>query len=76
LAHAFLVWGFCAFLIAEIDHFATPFDYSFIPWQSSAGLFYFWFVFLFALCCTISLAGLAFTGIFLAVAGFVNIFRS
>jgi Fe-S oxidoreductase len=59
LAHAFLLWGFCAFLIAEIDHFATPFDYSFIPWQSAAGLFYFWFVFLFALCCTISLAGLA-----------------
>jgi Fe-S oxidoreductase len=59
LAHAFLLWGFCAFLLAEIDHFATPFDSSFIAWQSAAGLFYFWFVFLFALCCTVSLAGLA-----------------
>lgn len=60
LAHAFLLWGFCAFLLAEIDHFATLFDGSFIPWHSSVGLFYFWFVFLFALGCTISLAGLAF----------------
>jgi Fe-S oxidoreductase len=59
LAHAFLLWGFCAFLIAELDHFATPFAASFIPWQTTAGLFYFWFVFLFALCCALSLAGLA-----------------
>jgi Fe-S oxidoreductase len=60
LAHAFLLWGFGAFLLAEVDHLAAPFDYSFIARQSSAGLFYFWFVFLFAVCCTISIAGLAF----------------
>jgi Fe-S oxidoreductase len=60
LAHAFLLWGFCAFLLAEIDHFASAFDYSFIDRQSSAGLFYFWFVFLFALGCSLSIAGLAF----------------
>jgi Fe-S oxidoreductase len=60
LAHAFLLWGFFAFLLAEVDHLLTPFNHSFISRQSSAGLFYFWFVFLFAFCCTISLAGLAF----------------
>jgi hypothetical protein len=60
LAHAFLLWGFGAFLLAELDHLATPFGYSLINRQSSAGLFYFWFVFLFGLCCTVSIAGLAF----------------
>ncbi len=60
LAHAFLLWGFGAFLLAEADHFALPFDYSFVDRQSAAGLFYFWFVFLFALACTVSIAGLAF----------------
>ena len=29
LAHAFLLWGFAAFLLAEIDHFAAIFGYSF-----------------------------------------------
>jgi Fe-S oxidoreductase len=60
LAHAFLVWGFCAFLLAEADHFASIFDYSLIDRDSSAGLFYFWLVFIFAFCCTLAIAGLAF----------------
>jgi Fe-S oxidoreductase len=59
LAHAFLLWGFGAFLIAELDHLAALFGCAFIDPQSAAGLFYFWFVFLFALCCTVSIAGLA-----------------
>jgi Fe-S oxidoreductase len=60
VAHAFLLWGFIAFLIAEIDHVAFAFDHSFIDRESAAGLFYYWFVFLFAFCCTLSIAGLAF----------------
>jgi Fe-S oxidoreductase len=59
LAHAFLLWGFGAFLVAEADHMASAFGYAFLDTQSAAGLFYFWFVFLFALCCTVSIAGLA-----------------
>jgi len=59
LAHAFLLWGFGAFLVAEVDHLASLFGYAFLDTQSAAGLFYFWFVFLFALCCTVSIAGLA-----------------
>jgi len=60
LAHAFLLWGFCAFLPAEADHFASAFGHTFMNRESSTGLFYFWFVFLFALFCTFSIAGLTF----------------
>jgi Fe-S oxidoreductase len=59
-AHAFLLWGFCAFLFAELDHLSQAFDKPLIGRDSPAGLFYFWFVFLFAICCTLSIAGLAF----------------
>jgi Fe-S oxidoreductase len=60
LAHAFLLWAFCAFLLAEIDELAVPFGFTFLNRQSAFGLFYFWFVFLFASCCTVSIIGLAF----------------
>ena len=60
IAHAFLLWGFCAFLLAEVDHFAFIFDYTLIDRDSSFGVFYFWLVFLFALCCTFAITGLAF----------------
>ena len=57
LAHAFLLWGFGAFLLAGVDHFASIFDLTLIDRDSAAGLFYFWLVFLFAFCCTLSIAG-------------------
>ena len=60
IAHAFLLWGFCAFLLAEVDHFASIFNYTLIDRDSSFGVFYFWLVFLFALCCTFAITGLAF----------------
>jgi len=60
LAHAFLLWGFCAFLLAEVDHFASVFGITLIDRDSSAGLFYFWLVFLFACCCTLGIAAIAF----------------
>ena len=60
LAHAFLLWGFGVFLLAEIDHFAAIFGYSFIDRDSPWGIFYFWLVFLFAFCCALSIIGLAF----------------
>lgn len=60
LAHAFLLWGFGAYLLAEFDHFATAFGFGLIDRDNSGGVFYFWLVFLFAFCCTLSVATLAF----------------
>lgn len=60
LAHAFLLWGFGAFLLAEVDHFATIFGFTLIDRDSSFGVFYFWLVFLFAFCCTLAVVTLAF----------------
>lgn len=60
LAHAFLLWGLCAFLVAEADHFASVWNWTLIDRDSSAGIFYFWLVFLFAVCCTFGIAALAF----------------
>jgi Fe-S oxidoreductase len=60
LAHAFLLWGFAAFLLAEIDHFTTIFGVTVVDRDSSVGVFYFWLVFLFTFCCTIAVATLAF----------------
>ena len=60
LAHAFLLWGVIAFLVAEVDHFTSLFGLPLIDRDSSAGVFYFWLVFLFAFCGTLALATLAF----------------
>ena len=60
VAHAFLLWGLIAFLLAEVDHFATVFGFTLIDRDSDAGVFYFWLVFLFAFCCTLSVVTLAF----------------
>jgi Fe-S oxidoreductase len=60
LAHAFLLWGFCAFLLAEVDHFTSLFNYTLIDPDSDTGTFYFWLVFLFACGCTLAITALAF----------------
>ncbi len=60
IAHAFLLWGFIAFLLAEFDHFAGIFGVSLIDKDSESGVFYFWLVFIFAFCCTLAIATLAF----------------
>jgi Fe-S oxidoreductase len=60
LAHAFVFWGFCAFALVSLNHLASAFGINFLPHHSWFGGFYFWFAFLFAVCCAISIVGLAF----------------
>jgi Fe-S oxidoreductase len=60
LAHAFVFWGFCAFALVTANHLATGFGVPFLNHESFFGAFYFWFAFLFAACCAVSIAGLAF----------------
>ena len=46
--------------LAELDHFAAIFGLTLIDRDSSAGVFYFWLIFLFAFCCTLAVVTLAF----------------
>ncbi len=59
LAHAFVFWGFCAFALITINHFAAAFGLAFLS-REGFGRFYFWFVAVFAVAVAISIAGLAF----------------
>lgn len=59
-AHAFLVWGFIAYSFAEFDHFTAFFGFTLIDRDGSAGVFYFWLIFLFAFCGMVAVAVLAF----------------
>jgi len=60
LAHAFVFWGFCAFALVTINHIATGFGIPFLERSTFFGAFYFWFAFVFAACCAVSIAALAF----------------
>jgi Fe-S oxidoreductase len=60
LAHAFVFWGFCAFALVTLNHLASGFGLSFLDRHAFFGGFYFWFAFLFALLCAVSIAYLAF----------------
>ncbi|HEY3936366.1 MAG TPA: (Fe-S)-binding protein [Bryobacteraceae bacterium] len=60
LAHAFVFWGFCAFALVTVNHLAAGFGVAFLNRESFFGAFYFWFAFVFAACCAVSIAGLAF----------------
>jgi Fe-S oxidoreductase len=60
LAHAFVFWGFCAFALVTINHIATGFGVPFLERSTLFGAFYFWFAFVFAACCAVSIAALAF----------------
>ena len=60
LAHAFVFWGFLAFGLITINHFATGFGFSFLSRESSFGRIYFGFVALFAVAVAISISYLAF----------------
>ncbi len=59
LAHAFVFWGFLAFALVSLNHFASGFRLGFldraIGWL---GGFYFWFAAIFALLVAVSIAGL------------------
>src|ERR1700733_11070986 len=62
LAHAFVFWGFLAFALVSLNHFASGFRLGFLdadgPIGSLIGGFYFWFAAVFALLVAISIAGL------------------
>lgn len=60
LAHAFVFWAFCAFAIVTTNHIATGLGYPFLNYRASFGAFYFWFAFVFAAFCAVSIAALAF----------------
>ncbi|MGH9639190.1 MAG: (Fe-S)-binding protein [Bryobacteraceae bacterium] len=59
IAHAFVVWGFLAFVIVTSNHIASGLGVPFLS-RSGFGAFYFWFAFVFALFCAAAIAGLAF----------------
>jgi Fe-S oxidoreductase len=60
IAHAFVFWAFCAFALVTSNHIATGFGIPFLNYHTWFGGFYFWFAFLFAALCAVSIAGLAF----------------
>ncbi len=60
IAHAFVFWAFCAFALVTVNHLATGLGIPFLTYHTWFGGFYFWFAFLFAVLCAISIAGLAF----------------
>ena len=60
LAHAFVFWGFCAFSLVTLNHFATPLGVSFLSPHHGFGQFYFGLAGAFAVVVSISILGLAF----------------
>src|SRR5580700_118165 len=55
IAHAFVFWGFCAFALITINHFATGFGLPLLSRTSGFGQFYFGFVALFAIAVAVSI---------------------
>ena len=58
LAHAFVFWGFCAFALITLNHFATGVGLAFLSRDGWFGRFYFDFAAAFAVAVAISIAGL------------------
>ena len=48
LSHAFVFWGFCAFAVVTVNHFALAFGVPFLRPGSGVGRFYFYFAAAFA----------------------------
>jgi Fe-S oxidoreductase len=59
LAHAFVFWGFCAFVLVTVNHLAAGYGLVLIPRDSVIGSIYFGFVAVFAVAVAVSIAGLA-----------------
>jgi Fe-S oxidoreductase len=57
IAHAFVFWGFCAFALITLNHFATGVGVPFLPRDSWYAIYYF-FAAAFAICVAVSIAGL------------------
>ena len=58
IAHAFVFWGFCAFGLITLNHFAQGFGAGFLNPESGFGRFYFGFVAAWAAAVAVSIAGL------------------
>lgn len=58
LAHAFVFWGFLAFALVSLNHFANGVGLGFLPPASLVGTFYFLFAAVWALLVAVSIAGL------------------
>jgi Fe-S oxidoreductase len=58
LAHAFVFWGFCAFVLVTLNHFASGFGAGFLDPAGSFGRFYYGFAAVFALACAVGILGL------------------
>jgi Fe-S oxidoreductase len=58
IAHAFVFWGFCAFALVTLNHFATGIGLPFLSRESWFGRIYFYLAAAFAVCVAVSIAGL------------------
>ena len=58
LAHAFVFWGFCAFALVTLNHFAVGFGLGFLDPAGFFGPFYSWLAAVFAAACAIGIFGL------------------
>jgi len=58
LAHAFVFWGFCAFVLVTLNHFASGLGIGFLSPGGFFGRFYFDFAGAFALACAVGILGL------------------
>ena len=58
IAHAFVFWGFCAFALVTLNHFATGIGFPFLSRENWFGRIYFYLAAAFAVCVAVSIAGL------------------
>jgi Fe-S oxidoreductase len=58
LAHAFVFWGFCAFALVTLNHFAAGLGLGFLDPAGSFGRFYSYFAAAFAITCAGGILGL------------------
>ncbi len=59
IAHAFVFWGFCAFALVTVNHFAQGLHLNLLPRESVVGRIYFMLAAIFAVTVAVSIAGLA-----------------
>ncbi len=65
-AHALVFWGFCAFALITINHFAQGLlGFGLLSRDTWPGKFYFWFAALFGIGVAIGITGLAFRRVFI-----------
>ena len=58
VAHALVVWAFCAFALVTLNHCASAFGLGFLSPVGPFGLIYFWFAAAFASACAIGILSL------------------